>query len=183
MRSALAAGGWRRFFPHKSHPVKATDYNLISSKCSLRQKMRRARSRKSKLFLLTWGVCRTWWGETHPQAASWTAAQRWAVSGLPAGRWRRTGSSKSSRPPPGCERARLAPRSQDSPASCRSICSNVGKVSLEGSLSGSFRAAFWQEVHRAFCQKVCCPAVRRVLLGRLELISWDQISFAVFNAG
>ncbi len=73
----------------------------------------------------TWDACHTWWGGIHPQAASLTTAQRWAVFALPARKWHRTESNTSSRPPPGCERSPQAPRFQDSPASCLSICSNM----------------------------------------------------------
>ena len=69
-------------------------------------------------LVLTLGACRTWWAGTRPRGASWTAALRWAASGRPAARWRRTTSSRSSRPSPGCECCPPPPPCPGSPASC-----------------------------------------------------------------
>ena len=76
----------------------------------------------------TLDVCHTWWGGIHRLAASLTVARRWAVSGLPAVRWRTTESNTSSRPSPSCERSPPAPPFLDSPAFCRGICSNKKKT-------------------------------------------------------
>lgn len=75
----------------------------------------------------TWDVCHTWWGGIHRLAAFLTVARRWAVSGLPAARWRTTESNTSSRPSPSYERSPPAPRFLDLPAFCRGICSNRKK--------------------------------------------------------
>ncbi len=72
--------------------------------------------------LLTWGACRTWWVETHPQEASWISVLRWGASELPEERWHKTASSRSNQRTPGSSHSPLQLPPQGSPSSCPGIC-------------------------------------------------------------
>lgn len=106
--------------------VQKTGLILKVAECE-EQRWKQVKKKVQRIFVVihTWDVCHTWWGGIHRQEASWTAAQRWAVSALPAGRWRRTESSTSSRPLPCCEHSPPAFLFRDSLAFCQSICRRI----------------------------------------------------------